>query len=70
MSDVVDLGQKRLDKELAKVPGGATPITILECGTCQAVEFCLGERGVVFCARCKIEINALRWFDVNEGKPA
>lgn len=67
--DIVDLDQKRRDKELAKVPAGATPVTVLECGTCRAVQFCLGENGIVFCAQCKIQINALRWYDVNEPKP-
>lgn len=68
--DIVDLNQKRLDKAIkdAGVPAGAQPVTILECGTCHAVQFCLGEKGIVFCAQCKIQINALRWYDVNEPK--
>ena len=70
MTEIADLNQKRLDKQLAKVPAGAQPVTILECGTCHAVEFCLGEKGVVFCAHCKILIGALRWFDANEPRPA
>lgn len=72
MSDtpkVVSLNQRRLDKALDAVPASAQPVTILECGTCKAVEFCLGENGIVFCAACKIRIEALAWYDVNLPLP-
>jgi hypothetical protein len=55
-------------------PPGATVVSVLGCNNCGSTEFRLGHHdpiakqasNVVICAKCCVQINSLRWYDVNQ----
>lgn len=84
MSDIIDLGQKRIEKAieasgsepLGERRPGAQLVEVISCN-CGSFEFRLGHRDpvtgkksrAVFCARCNVLIDSLRWYDVNSDAP-
>jgi hypothetical protein len=71
MSDdtkVVDLNARRLDKAIADA-GTVRVVQLLACSNCSSSDFKLTHEHLVACARCNLEIQSLRWYDVNLPMP-
>ena len=60
------------------VPAGGQVVSVLGCSQCGSTEFRLGHAdpvtgkadNLVMCANCCVQIQSLRWYDVNTGPPA
>lgn len=84
MSEIIDLGQKRIDKAIDAAGieplGGRKPgaqvVEVLSCN-CGSFEFRLGhrdpvsgqDRHIVLCAKCNVCIESLSWYDKNLEPP-
>ena len=61
---VVDLNTRRMDKALANA-GNVRVVQLLACSNCASSDFKLTHDHLVACAKCNLEIQSLRWYDVN-----
>ncbi len=59
------------------VPAGGQVVSVLGCSACGSAAFRLGHadpvtgncENVILCANCCVQIQSLRWYDVNSGPP-